>query len=226
MKQNPGIYQEIMDQIRTEEVVLKPKWIFVVGSALTFIGILTFTFLSISLFHLVMIRMRLYAPFGFLIFGQQGILPFVEAFPFKYLLGALVSTLAGLYLIRKKDFSYQIHWSLLVSGFMCGIFVFVLGVHRAGLTGTLLEHPLTHDFYIVPAHPRSWYVGTIQKRHNQTLIIQTLEKSHTINVIWSEKTQLPNGADFELGEQVRVVGTWKTYTFSASGIGRVEMTHP
>lgn len=99
--------KKIMKEIRQKKVKMRPRIYFIAGSLLLSIGLAGTTILAIFFINLVLFRLRIHQPFGFLILGRPGLRPFLLTFPWLSLLVALGGIIGGRALLKKYDISYK-----------------------------------------------------------------------------------------------------------------------
>lgn len=100
----PDLTAQIMDQIDSGQVKMKPKIYFVLGSILSSLGIglaLVFSLISISILSF---RLRKFGLSGLIISGSR---PLLAPLPLIILLIGLVIFYLGLRILKKYDFTYR-----------------------------------------------------------------------------------------------------------------------
>lgn len=109
-----------MEKIQNDEVKMKPRIYFVIGSIFTLLGLIISTLTSIFLIGLVRFSFRSHGKMS-----QYKIDELVSNFPWWTTIFAIFLLLIGIWLIRKYDFSYKINiWYI--------VFTFVLVIITAG----------------------------------------------------------------------------------------------
>jgi len=98
---------KVMSEIKSGRVKLRSKYIFLaeklgLNSALVLSIILAVLFFSLALFYV-----RATDNLEYLSFGKDGILAFLESFPYLLVVGFILLLLAAGYLITKTDWSYK-----------------------------------------------------------------------------------------------------------------------
>lgn len=126
---NPDITASVMEKIKSGQVNMKPKLVLVGISALWGIGLAAATIISVFLINLLTFRLRTGRAFNHLAGPRPRIGSFVAAFPWGWLLLALLALGLAIYLAKKYDFSYRhSHYSFLV---FFAIFTLALGFFLA-----------------------------------------------------------------------------------------------
>jgi preprotein translocase subunit SecG len=104
---NKDLEKNIMDKIKTGQVKLKSKYVFLaeklgLGTAFTLS-----TVLSILLFNLTLFYMKETDNLQYLSFGKRGILAFLESFPYMLVVSFIILILLAGYLISKSEAGYK-----------------------------------------------------------------------------------------------------------------------
>jgi hypothetical protein len=125
-----NINKDIMSQIASKQIKMKPRFYFIIGSILTFIG--SISTIIFSIFLISLIRFSLRTNYGWR--GQYKLDQMISNFPWWTLILAIISLIVGFWLIHKYDFSYKIKPSVLIIGFIIltifvGIIVDLIGVN-------------------------------------------------------------------------------------------------
>lgn len=212
--------KKVMEQIHEGRAKMHPRIHFIIGSTLLGTGLVGAIVLATLFINFAFFRLQTHAPFGYLWFGRFGLRPFFAIFPWLPLFVATAGFVGAIILLRHFDISYK--WGL--AGLVVGLLALVL------TTGLLLS-PLGFNeqarrfgplrpFYPDRFAGEDWVVGEVLKVEDEKMTITTPE-GDKVAVLWSEETLLPFGADFKVGEKVRVVGQRQDEnTFVAKGIGR------
>ena len=122
-----NITQEIMKKIDMGEIKMKPKWYFIFGSIITFIGLVSTVIVSTFLVGLISFSLRTHGLMGQYRFDQM-----IANFPWWTLLLAILGLTLGIWLIRQYDFSYKIKPWLIIAGFILAI---IIGGYIIDITG-------------------------------------------------------------------------------------------
>ncbi|GAB4218711.1 MAG: hypothetical protein Fur009_1010 [Candidatus Microgenomates bacterium] len=116
-KQN--LKKQILEKIKKGEVKMKPKWYFVLGSLLLFIGFLLATMSSIFIFNLILFLLRThYGPMY-----QYRLQMILLNYPWWLILIGFLSIFFGVRLLKEYDFSYKKNFWFLVLGYILIIFL-------------------------------------------------------------------------------------------------------
>jgi len=122
-----NITGEIMKKIDLGEIKMKPKWYFILGSIITFIGLVSTVVVSTFSIGLIRFSLRSHGPMGEYKFDQ-----IMANFPWWTIVLAILGLILGIWLIRKYDFSYKIKPWLVITGFILAI---IIGGYIIDVTG-------------------------------------------------------------------------------------------
>jgi len=105
---NPvGLEKKIMSEIKSGRIKLRSKYIFW-GKKLGLNSALSLSvILAILFFNLVLFYMKSTDSLGYLSFGKNGLLAFLESFPYSLVIVFVLCLLVAGYLITKTDWSYK-----------------------------------------------------------------------------------------------------------------------
>jgi hypothetical protein len=131
-KKQLNITNNVMDQIRSKKVVMRPKIYFAVGSVLLFLGTAASIIVSIFSISLIKFMLRTHGPMG-----QYRLDQILSSFPWWAPVLAFVGILVGTILIKKYDFSYKNNFFLIIIGFVISIFIAGLVIDSTGIDNTL-----------------------------------------------------------------------------------------
>jgi magnesium-transporting ATPase (P-type) len=122
-----NITEEIMKKIDLGEIKMKPKWYFILGSIITFIGLVSTVVVSTFSIGLIRFSLRSHGPMAEYKFDQ-----IMANFPWWTLVLAILGLILGIWLVRKYDFSYKIKPWLIITGFILAI---IIGGYIIDITG-------------------------------------------------------------------------------------------
>jgi len=129
-----NITEDIMNQIEQGKIKMKPRIYFIIGSILTFIGLVSSLIVSTFLFGLIRFSLRIHGPMG-----EYKLDQIMSNFPWLTIVFAIVGLVLGVELIRQYDFSYKIKtWSIVVS-FVLAVMIAGWMIDVVGVNDTLLQ---------------------------------------------------------------------------------------
>ncbi len=117
-KELRNITENIMNQINRDKLKMRPKVYFMLGSILTFIGLVATVIISTFSVGLVSFSLRSHGPMSSYKFDQ-----ILSSFPWWTLIVAIIGLALGIWLISKYDFSYKMKPWLVILGFILAIIV-------------------------------------------------------------------------------------------------------
>ncbi len=121
----------VMEKIRHDGVKMRPKAYFVLGSLLTFVGLVASAVVSVFLVGLVRFSLRSHGPMG-----EYRLERILASFPWWTVAVALLGLIIGIVLLRRYDFSYKKNFKAIVIGFvlaviLAGWIVDMMGINDA-----------------------------------------------------------------------------------------------
>lgn len=156
-KQNKtDIEEKVMSKILNNEVKMKPKWYFVLGSLLTSIGLIGITIGAIFLLNIFIFLIRKKGP------GIMKLQLMIYNFPWWIPILALFFIIIGIWLLKKYDFSYKKNFLFIIISFILIIFISAFIINQMGFNEFLLKHKhgkrIYHHFKILnEINPRYYY---------------------------------------------------------------------
>jgi uncharacterized membrane protein YdcZ (DUF606 family) len=128
------IEDNIMNQIHDGKIKMRPKSYFIFGSILTFIGLVSSVIASVFLFGLIRFSIRSHGPMGSYKFEKM-----LSNFPWWALLLAIVGLIAGIWLLRKYDFSFKVNFKAIIVLFILAIMIGGWIIDSTGLNDKLIQ---------------------------------------------------------------------------------------
>ena len=126
--------KNIISQIKTGKIEMKPKWYFIIGSLILFSCLVG---LSMGIIFLVNLNI-------FLIRRNGPLMPWklqtiLSTFPWWIPITAIFGTISAICLLKKYDFSYKKNFLLLITAFVISIFLAGFLLDKIGLNEVLLK---------------------------------------------------------------------------------------
>lgn len=144
-----NITENVMERIHNGKIKMKPKIYFIIGSILTFFGLVFSIIISMLSIGLIRFSIRARGPMAEYRFEQM-----VSDFPWWIVILTILSLVVGIWLIQKYDFSYKIKSWVIVLVFVLVIVVAGLGIDMIGLNDTLVNRGpmkgMMHDYIKKP----------------------------------------------------------------------------
>lgn len=122
------IEQAIMAKVKANEVMMKPKWYFVLGSLSLVVGLIATTIAAVFLTNVTLFLMRQHGPNW-----QWRLQSMVTAFPWWMPLLALGGIVVGLWMLKHYDFSYKQNFPLIAASFIAAILLAAWAIDALGL---------------------------------------------------------------------------------------------
>lgn len=224
---------KVMSLIEKRHVAMRPRWHFLLLSALISAGVLLLVVTLLYIVSLALFFMResgvWYAP----AFGGRGWFALLHSAPiFLIVLVALFATLLEI-LVRKYSFAYRAPLTISLGGILALVFIggFMLAqtsLHRkmefAARHGRL-PPPMGMWYHAMrPPPPGDMYRGVIVLREPGGFVIVGQDGEGTSTIRVTPKTRLPLGQDFSEGDMIMVIGDVDgTNTVRAFGIRKIEI---
>lgn len=134
-KKQLGIKKNVMDQIAENKISMKPKSFFVLGSILTFAGLITSVISSVFLISLISFLLKEHGPMG-----QYRLALMLDSFPWWLPILAVVGLVFGIWFLSKYDFSYKTNYVFIIIGFILAVIIAGLAINAAGFDNLWLNH--------------------------------------------------------------------------------------
>jgi len=134
-KELKNITENVMDQIHQGKVKMKPRAYFVVGSILTFVGLVFSVVVSTFFVGLIRFSLRAHGPMGQYRFDQL-----MSSFPWWAVVLSILGLCIGIWLIRRYDFSYKKNPWIIIIGFILAVIVAGWVVDMTGLNDTMFRY--------------------------------------------------------------------------------------
>lgn len=144
-----ALEKKIMDKIRSDEVQMKPRWYFVSGSLLLFMGIVSFSIIAVFLTTVTMFLLRQHGPRG----AERYELLW-SSFPWWMPFFAVVGIIGGILLLKRYDFSYK-------KNFVGIIIIFILAVIAAAVA---IDKLVLNDFWSRQGYGQGFYRNEYMQR--------------------------------------------------------------
>ncbi|MDP2815415.1 MAG: hypothetical protein Q8O19_01915, partial [Rectinemataceae bacterium] len=129
-----NITGSVMERIHQDKIKMRPRVYFVIGSLLTFIGLVLSILTSVFLIGLMRFSLRAHGPMG-----EYRLEELLSRFSWWGPICALLGLVIGIWLLRRYDFSYKINFKVMVAGFIAAIIVAGWVLDMTGLNDVLLR---------------------------------------------------------------------------------------
>ncbi|MFZ5534569.1 MAG: hypothetical protein ACOY3M_00180 [Patescibacteria group bacterium] len=132
----------IMAKVKSNEIAMKPRWYFILGSVLMIAGLVAASIGAVFLTNLTMFLLRQHGPNG-----QYRLEQLVSSFPLWVPILALLGIALGIWMLRKYDFSYKKCFWVIVLGFILSIAITAFVIDKLGLNDTWSRQGPMRRFY-------------------------------------------------------------------------------
>jgi len=139
-KELNNITHNIMDQIHEEKIKMRPKEYFIAGSILTFVGLVSSVVISVFLVGLIRFSFRAHGPMASYRLDQ-----ILSSFPWWAPVLAIVGLVAGIWFLRKYDFSFKVNFRVIIVIFILAIIVGGWLIDSLGLNDILIRRGPMRD---------------------------------------------------------------------------------
>ncbi len=149
-----NIKKEVMEKIKKDEIVMKPKVYFMIGSIITLIGLIASVISSVFLVSIISFLLRSHGPMG-----EYRLSLMIQSFPIWLPVLAIISLLLGGVFIRKYDLSYKFNLGLLILGFILAVLIAGILIDVSGLNNIWLKRgPMNSVMrnYVNQNNPEYW----------------------------------------------------------------------
>ncbi len=113
---------------------MRPRAYFIAGSALTFVGLVSSVVVSVFLVGLMRFSLRSHGPMAGYRIDQM-----LSSFPWWAPVLAIVGLIAGIWLLRKYDFSFKVNFKVVIIGFTLAVIAGGWVVDNIGLNDALIR---------------------------------------------------------------------------------------
>ena len=134
--------EKIIKDIKSGSIKMRPKWIFVLGSIFTAIGVLLAT--SLGLLSIQLIRFRLNHPGSA---GTVKIMTVIASLPWYIPVLTIFSLIGGYYFLKQYDFSYRKNASFIMILVLLGLVFGSYILDKAGADQILMKRGYFRRIY-------------------------------------------------------------------------------
>lgn len=234
-----NIRNRIMVAVKSGELKMHPKWHFVLRAALWSAGIAIAVLAALYFASLFLFINRETGIWMAPIFGWRGIFVFLTSAPWMIILLVLIFVLTLEILVRRYGFAYRLPLLYSALAMLLAVFAGAMLVAQTPLHENLSRCPrgdrLLDPVHFIPEGPpcgtgiysdlgprrfHDFYYGTVKNFAGENLIIITRQRED-LTVRIDSKTRLPFGAQFEIGDELAIVGDRRGGQIDAFGIVKI-----
>lgn len=137
----PNMEKIVMGKIKSDELKMRPKWLFILGSILTMAGLVGLTVGAIFLTNLTIFLIRKRGP------GYGRLELMFESFPLWIPVLAILGIVLGIWMLKKYEFSYKKNFLLIIISFIASIIIAGLLIDQLGLNTVWSRQGPMRRFY-------------------------------------------------------------------------------
>lgn len=142
-KQKPDLTINVMSQIKSGQVKMKPKLHFVIGSIMTGFGVASSLLATLPITMMIFFRIRKFGLVGLTWPGR----PLFAPMPVLVLGLSLLILAGGIKLLKRYDFAYKHNFVAIVIAIITLILTLGFMFDRMGANERLREHPKFRKYY-------------------------------------------------------------------------------
>jgi len=137
-----SIEEVVMDKVKSQKIAMKPKWYFTLGSLFVIAGFTGLLFGSVFLTNITLFLLRSHGPMG-----EWRLQQMLNSFPLWVPGLAVISTVLGVWLLKKYDFSYKRNFWLVIAGLVFSIILVAFVLENLGVNNIWLRKEHIRRFY-------------------------------------------------------------------------------
>lgn len=205
--------KDVMEEIHTKKIKMKPKSYFYVGSAFLALGLAGSIVVAVFFVNIVTFHIRYYEVFELVGFGPDALLVLLQLVPWVPLGVALLGTSTGMYFLKQYDISYKSSFNALAAGTVIMVVVTGVGLDYVGVSRKIQAvGPLGPLYHVHAAKKPQWITGIIANvEPNAIRVIGP--RGNEIIITHNLKDQV-----FEEGMKIHAIGVWENGSFTVKEI--------
>jgi hypothetical protein len=129
-----NIKKNIMEKIKENKISMRPKSLFILGSMLTFAGLIASIIFSVFLVSLISFLLKEHGPMG-----DYKLSLMLNSFPWWAIFLAGLGLISGILLLSKYDIIYKINYLYLIMGFVIAIIIAGWTIDKTGIDNLWLN---------------------------------------------------------------------------------------
>ncbi len=235
-QKKPTIGEKIIAAAKSGKLKMRPRWHFVLRAVLWLAGAVIAVLAALYFASLFLFINRETGIWLAPVFGWRGVLVFLASVPWLIILSVLVFALVLEILVRRYGFTYRLPLLYSALAVLLVVFAGAALLAQTPLHENLSRCPrgdrLLEPAHFVPGAPpcgggiyrdlgphrfRDFYYGTVKNFAGADFIIITRQREDLI-VRTNSQTRLPFGAQFEIGDELAIVGDRRGDRIDAFGI--------
>ena len=145
------IVEKIKEKIKKDEIKMKPKYYFLLGSLSITLGVILSFLFSAFFINLISHRIRIQKLTQYLPMGGQGRMMFLRHFPWHFMIVSLALLALGAWLLKKYDISYKKSFLIILVGIIVATICSGLVVDKIGINKHFEKRPGFKRLYRLPS---------------------------------------------------------------------------
>ena len=170
LKENK-ILKNVMSEIDTGHVKMKPKGYFILGSVIMFLGLIFALVTGVFFVSIIMFFLRLHGPMA-----QFRLNLMLESFPWWALIISILSITEGIMLLKSYDFSYKKNFWKIIGVAIFAILIASYLIDYFGLDNVWLKQGPLRSFYQNQTNKVCQYNPNCRRTQNFNRKIQNTQK--------------------------------------------------
>lgn len=224
-----SIHDNVLAAIQTGRVQMRPRWQFLVSAAFFVAGLVLSALMLLFVGSFIVFMLQQNGAWFAPAFGSQGFTELFFAMPVIFILVALIFVLLLHFMVRKYAFSYARPVLYTVLGLTLFVFCGSFLVAQTHLHEQLFNRARSERLPFAGGFYRQFGEPQID-RITPGEIVEIIEDGYSIRdprnqqfkVIVTPRTKLPFGEEFEVGDDVIVLGDREGMMIIAEGIREIE----
>lgn len=209
MSNKSHICDDVMKQIETEHITMRPKLYFLFGSFLVGTGMAGAVVTSIFFTHVTLHRLQSDALFDYLDFGSSGLQPFITVFPWVPFMIAVVGLLGGSYLMHEYEMPNKYRYKRFALMFAAIVLTLGFLLDRTGIRRQIMKVTPLRSWYEYEYEHRPYLFGEVLEVNKDRAIILTPSRKKVYVSLRSIKDDL----SLNEGSLIRALGAWEKEVF-------------
>ncbi len=229
-QQKKSIHDAVMEKIRTDHETMRPRWHFILMTALFITGLFIGILILLFIVSFVFFTLDSSGSWFLSVFGWRGIWTFFSSLPWLLILLGIILIILLEILARRFSFVYRRPLLYSLMAVISLIAIFSLIISRTQLHknfNNLAERgrlPLVgHMYRNFGSHSnRDVHVGIINEITDYGFKMDD-RQGNALLVIITPETTFPSGTDPQKGDRIIVLGTQSDHTIKASSISTINI---
>lgn len=224
-----SIKDEVLERIKSGQAKMRPRWHFVLKTALLVAGVVGFTLALLYLASFIIFILRLSGVWFAPAFGLRGIGIFLVSLPWLLIAAVLIFALILEVLVKHYSFAYRKPLLYSLAGIVLLVVLSSFAFGRLGIHQGIWRYSREKPLPVAGPLYRGWGMPNLSGVHAGMIDEMVEEGFRLINlrdeelkVIVSPQTRFPYGFDLEAGDNVMILGKRNDHEIEAFGVRRID----